>query len=165
MERGIIRIVVVLVTVGLNIGLDQVTKVMARAQLLGHPPRSYWNDFFRLMYVENKGAFLSLGSDLSDQVRYWVLHIFPVVLLTGMLFYVMLNRTLDRLQIISLAFIIGGGLSNVYDRLVYGQVTDFMNMGLGGLRTGVFNFADVSIMIGLGLMIPSALRKEQPKEA
>jgi signal peptidase II len=159
MKPQLARIAIVLLTVGANVTFDQVTKQIAREKLMGHPPISYWNDFFRLLYVENRGAFLSLGADLSDQLRYWVLHIFPVVLLVGMLIYVMFNRQLDRLQVLSLAFIIGGGLSNVYDRLVYGQVTDFMNMGLFGIRTGVFNFADVSIMIGLGLMLPSAFRK------
>ena len=59
-----------------------------------------------------------------------------------------------------MSFIIGGGISNVYDRIVYEAVTDFMNMGLFGVRTGIFNFADVSIMVGLGIMLPFAFQKE-----
>lgn len=160
MKRGIIRIVLVLAIVALNVGCDQATKQIAREELQYQPSRSYLGDVFRLTYVENRGAFLSLGADMSDQLRYWVLHIFPVILLVGLLFYAMLSRSLNRWQIIAMAFIIGGGISNIFDRLLYGQVTDFMNMGIGGLRTGIFNFADVSIMVGLTLMLPFAFKKQ-----
>ncbi|RME97064.1 MAG: signal peptidase II [Bacteroidetes bacterium] len=160
MERNINRIILVLVTIGANIGLDQWTKMWARQELQFAPPRSYWNDFFRLLYVENKGAFLSLGSELPEGLRVVLLHVFPVVLLGALMVYAMFSRALNRWQIIGMSFIIGGGISNVVDRIMMGQVTDFMNMGLFGIRTGIFNFADVSIMLGLAIMLPFAFRKE-----
>ena len=160
MERGIKRTVIVLAVILANVGLDQWTKELARQQLSGKYMYTYWNDFFRLLYVENKGAFLSLGSALTDQLRYWVLHYFPSALLAVMLGYVLLDRRMDRWQILSFSFIIGGGFSNIIDRIMYGQVTDFMNIGIGSLRTGIFNFADVSIMLGLGLMLPAVFRKQ-----
>ena len=164
MKRGVQRTIIVLVIIGLNILLDQWTKGWARETLQFQQAQSYWGDFFRLTYVENKGAFLSLGSGLSDNLRYWVLHLFPVVLLGALTLYAILSKAINKWQIIAMAFIIGGGVSNVYDRLLYGQVTDFMNMGAFGVRTGIFNFADVSIMIGLGLMLPFAFQKEPEKE-
>jgi signal peptidase II len=166
MKRGFVRIAIVVGIVLLNVGCDQVTKQMARDTLQYSSTRSYLDDFFRLTYVENKGAFLSLGSELSDQLRYWVLHIFPVVLLVGLFFYALFSRSLLKWQIIALAFIIGGGISNVVDRLLHGQVVDFMNVGIGGLRTGIFNFADMSIMLGLFIMLPFAFRKQktEPEE-
>lgn len=160
MERGIKRTVIIVAVILANVALDQWTKELARQHLSGNYMLTYWNDFFRLLYVENKGAFLSLGSSLSDQLRYWVLHYFPSALLVVMLGYVLLDRRMDRWQILSFSFIIGGGFSNIIDRILYGQVTDFMNMGIGGLRTGIFNFADVSIMLGLGLMLPAVFRKQ-----
>ncbi|PSR12407.1 MAG: signal peptidase II [Bacteroidetes bacterium] len=154
------RIVIVLVIMAANIGLDQWTKVWARQTLQYRPSRSYWDDFFRLVYVENKGAFLSLGSDLSEDVRMAILHFFPAVLLAVLTVYVMLSKALNKWQIVGMSFIVGGGISNVFDRILYAQVTDFMNMGLFGLRTGIFNFADVSIMVGLAIMLPFALQKD-----
>ncbi|MEL7249824.1 MAG: signal peptidase II [Bacteroidota bacterium] len=154
------RILLVLGLIIANIGLDQWTKVWARETLQFKPMESYWNDFFRLIYVENKGAFLSLGSDLSDGLRVAILHFFPAILLGALTLYAMFSKAINKWQIIGMSFIIGGGISNVYDRIVYEAVTDFMNMGLFGVRTGIFNFADVSIMVGLGIMLPFAFQKE-----
>lgn len=164
MNKKWTRIFLVLGIIVANIGLDQWTKVWARNTLQFRPMESYWNDFFRLIYVENKGAFLSLGSDLSDWTRILVLHFFPAILLAALTLYAMLSKALNKWQIVGMSFIIGGGISNVYDRIVYSAVTDFMNMGLFGVRTGIFNFADVSIMVGLAIMLPFAFQKEEPKK-
>lgn len=153
------RIALVLGVMVANIVLDQVTKSIAREQLMGAPPISYLGDFFRLSFVENRGAFLSLGAGMSEQLRYWGLKVLPVLLLIGLLGYTLFSASLSKLQVLAFAFILGGGISNVYDRLLYNQVVDFMNMGFPSLRTGIFNFADVSIMIGLGLMLPELFRR------
>lgn len=158
------RISLVLVLIIANIGLDQWTKIWARADLQYQPMKSYLNDFFRLLYVENRGAFLSLGSDLPDFWRTLVLHAFPAILLTAITLYAMFSKALNKWQVIGMSFIIGGGISNVYDRIMYSAVTDFMNMGAFGVRTGIFNFADVSIMVGLGIMLPFAFQKEPEEE-
>ncbi|WP_282775660.1 signal peptidase II [Phaeodactylibacter xiamenensis] len=157
------RIALVLGVVIANIVLDQVTKSMAREQLMGAGQISYLGDFFRLSFVENRGAFLSLGADMSEQLRYWGLKVLPVLLLIGLLGYTLFSPNLSKLQILAFAFILGGGISNVYDRLLYNQVVDFMNMGFPNLRTGIFNFADVSIMVGLGLMLPELFRRPSEK--
>jgi len=161
MKNKITRIILVLGIIGANIGLDQWTKIWARTNLQFQAPRSYWDGFFKLLYVENKGAFLSLGSNLPDGLRSLLLHAFPVVLLGGITLYTMFSKAINKWQVIGMSFIIGGGVSNVYDRILFGSVTDFMNMGLLGIRTGIFNFADVSIMVGLGFMLPFAFRKDK----
>ena len=53
---------------------------------------------------------------------------------------------------------IAGGLSNWFDRVSAGRVIDFMNIGIGGLRTGIFNVADVAIMVGAALFVLAELR-------
>ena len=158
------RILLVLGIIIANIGLDQWSKVWARETLQFKPMESYWNDFFRLIYVENKGAFLSLGSDLSDGLRTVILHFFPAILLAALTVYAMFSKALNKWQVVGMSFIIGGGISNVYDRIVYQAVTDFMNVGLFGVRTGIFNFADVSIMVGLGIMLPFAFQKDPSQQ-
>jgi len=81
-------------------------------------------------------------------------------------FYTFFSKELNKYQILALSFILGGGISNIYDRLLYGEVVDFMNMGIGDLRTGIFNFADVSIMVGIGIFIASNFigNKKKPAE-
>lgn len=157
------RILGVLIIVALNIGLDQISKAIARAELMGRPPRSFLGDLFRLGYVENRGAFLSIGAGLSDQLRYWALTVVPVFILSGLLLYTLFSRQLTRWQTLAFSFILGGGISNVYDRLLFGQVVDFMNLGIGSLRTGIFNFADVSIMVGLFMMLPFLFTNKKPE--
>lgn len=50
-------------------------------------------------------------------------------------------------------FVIGGGIGNLADRIIHGSVTDFLHLDLGVLQTGIFNFADVSIMAGLMMIL------------
>jgi len=147
----------------ISILLDRVTKIWALNTLSGMPVKSYLGDTFRLVFVENEGAFLSLGSDLSDGLRTILLTFFPVVILLALLVYTLFNNNLERIQRIAFAFILAGGFSNVYDRIVDGKVIDFMNMGIGSLRTGIFNVADMSIMLGLFIMIPFLFKKSPGK--
>jgi len=80
-------------------------------------------------------------------------------------FHVLTAKNLHIVQQAAFGFILGGGLSNIYDRIMEGRVVDFMNMGFGTLRTGIFNVADMSIMLGLFLMVPFLFQKQAPVEA
>lgn len=164
MKRDWKRWSIVLGIILVNVILDQWTKELARLNLQGQPDIIYWEGLFRLTFVENRGAFLSMGAGLSEQLRSLVLQVFPVILLVGLLVYTLRSLSLNRWQIIGLSFIIGGGLSNVYDRLLYGQVVDFMHMRVAGIQTGIFNIADVAIMIGLFIMLPFAFQRSETAE-
>jgi len=154
------RILIVLAIVFINVGCDQVTKQVAVEELSPGTIQPVLGDFFRLSYAENEGAFLSWGSDWSAGFQAFLLHFLPVVMLIGLLGYTFFSKQLSHWQIIAFSFIIGGGVSNIYDRLLYGRVVDFMNMGIGELRTGIFNCADVSIMIGLFILLPFIFTKD-----
>ena len=160
MKKYLIRLAMVLLVVLVNIGCDQKTKDIATNKLPHGVESSYLGDTFRLIYVENTGAFLSLGANQSERIRFWLLKFLPVLLLIVLSLYTLFSQQLDTLQIIALSFILGGGISNIFDRLLYGKVVDFMNMGIGDLRTGIFNFADVSIMVGMGLFLFINFRKK-----
>jgi signal peptidase II len=164
------RLIIILSLVFVSVGLDQLTKSFAteylREKLGGY---SYMDGFFRLIYAENEGAFLSLGSETTGWLKYIGLYAFPVVLLLGLFWYLLKSSTLTKTHIIALSLVLGGGVSNIFDRLLYGKVVDFMIMGAGNLKTGVFNIADVSIMTGLFLLIISRKKKvpasdEEPAE-
>lgn len=135
----------------ISVALDQGTKKMAIGMLMGRPPISYWGNLFRFDYVENPGAFLSLGGTLSPEMRFWVLNIAVSIFLLVLLYSVLTSRTMTLFNTICLSLVLGGGISNLIDRFFRhnGQVVDFMNMGIGSLRTGVFNVADVFIMFGI----------------
>ena len=137
-----------------SIVLDQLTKYFAQLYLRGRPAKIYLGDFFRLQYAENPGAMLGFGSQWPDDMRFWILTVGPAIILLVLLGYILFTPALSRSQSLALSLIAGGGLSNILDRIVNdGWVVDFMNMGIGGLRTGIFNVADVSIMAGLAIML------------
>lgn len=158
------RLVVLLVPGILATVLDRLTKIWAVNTLKEQPMQSYLNDTFRFVYAENTGAFLSLGSGMNDTLRYWVLAIVPVAVLLYIFVHVLTAKNLQVTQQAAFGFIVGGGLSNIFDRIMEGRVVDFMNIGIGSLRTGIFNVADMSIMLGLFLMVPFLFQKQKHEE-
>ena len=154
------RILVLLVVLVVCAGCDQATKSIAQQTLSGMPPQTLVAGLVRLEYTENPGAFLSLGAKLSDDARFWIFTVMVAVLLIGLLVFAFrMSPNTPFLIILAIALIVGGGLSNLIDRLVNdGRVVDFMQLGIGPLRTGVFNVADVAIMGGLAVMLVIVLR-------
>ncbi|HOK08090.1 MAG TPA: signal peptidase II [Candidatus Hydrogenedens sp.] len=143
--------------------IDQVTKVAAIKYLKGKPsihfPSSWTpNDLFRLTYTENTGAFLSLGSQLPESLRFWLFTVMNTVVLAILLFLIFYKQNLPHITMISFSLIISGGVGNIIDRIFRdGRVIDFMNIGIGfgswSLRTGIFNVADLAIVFGLILLL------------
>ncbi|MDQ7007742.1 MAG: signal peptidase II [Acidobacteriota bacterium] len=151
---GARRITFVLSVIVACVTIDQLTKVAAKAGLAGRAPITFLGDFFRLHYAENPGAILSLGAFLPQQARFWVFVVFVGAVLAVMLVLCLGRWPLSTQEVLGFSLIIGGGSSNLADRIRHdGLVTDFMNIGVGGLRTGIFNVADVAILAGAGLLI------------
>ncbi|MCH8955558.1 signal peptidase II [candidate division KSB1 bacterium] len=152
-----------------SMGFDQVSKNIAKSSLENSPPMSYLGETFRLQYAENTGSFLSLGSGLSKTTRFLLFTFLSGGLLIALFFYTIKSRDLQRKHIFALSLILGGGASNMIDRIVNdGKVIDFMNMGIGSLRTGIFNMADVLIMVGIAFILlfnfQSHKEKRSPSE-
>lgn len=159
------RLTVVLAVVAVTVGLDQWTKYLATVHLQGEPDRFFFGDVLRLTHVHNTGAFLSLGSGLGDFWRPVLLNLFPALLLIGLLYYIFREKLLNGWQVLALSLIVGGGLSNIIDRLLYGHVVDMLHLKAFGLQTGIFNVADMAIMAGMFIMLPFALRPEKKPTA
>jgi signal peptidase II len=148
------RLVLISVISLLTVGIDQATKALAAEFLPRGQVHSYWFDTVRIVYAENSGAFLGLGGGLSPELRFALFVVLVGFFLLGLLAYTLAGRDLTRLSVAGLALLFAGGLSNFYDRLANnGAVIDFINMGLGPVRTGIFNIADMAIMLGLLLLI------------
>ena len=133
-------------------GCDRVTKHLAVTNLAGMPERSYLGDTIRLDYHENTGGFLSAGATWRPEVRAAVFQGANGVFLFGSLALAVRFKW-SRLGAAGLLVFLAGGFSNLIDRITMGSVIDFLNVGIGPIRTGIFNVADVAIMAGMGMLL------------
>ncbi|WP_299312033.1 signal peptidase II [uncultured Aquimarina sp.] len=154
---GKIRVLLVLSLVLLNIGCDQVSKTLVRQTIAPNQRIEVFQNNLVLTKVENRGAAYSLGSDLAPVLKIIFLQILPIIVLLFLLRLILIKTSYSKETILGFTFIIGGGIGNLYDRIVYGSVTDFMIMDLGFIKTEIFNMADVSIMIGSFIILITVL--------
>lgn len=136
-------------------GVDQVTKFWAVSTLFGQGPRIFMNGLFQFVYAENPGAFLGLGGQWSREARFIVFALIVLFGLGGMLWY-LLKKENFKLNLYAYTFILAGGFGNLWDRMFHedGHVIDFMLIDVWGpLRTGVFNVADIFIVVGVLLAL------------
>ncbi len=141
------------------VGCDQVTKSAAKHLLTKSDPIPLLNDFIVFDYTENPGGFLSLGAELPSSIRFLLFSVLAVTLLVAIAVLSLKYSSIDRTQLVGVGLAIGGGMSNLLDRLVNdGRVTDFVSIGIGTLRTGIFNVADVAILAG-AVLLAAGMRK------
>ena len=144
----------------LAIAFDQISKVWERNNFESYIETSIVGDIFTLIKVENTGAFLGMGSELPETLRVLLLIVLPVIVLVGITVYTYLDKSLDKTSIIGFSLIIGGGIGNIFDRIVYGSVTDFLYLNFEFFKTGIFNIADLSVTIGMILILISSFKKK-----
>jgi signal peptidase II len=160
-NRKNLRIMLLLLMVALNVGCDQVSKQIVRNKVDEYETINVVKNYFIITKVENTGAFLSAGNNLPDVIRLILLTILPILVLGWGLIYLFTKRDLPKAMQVGLCFLIGGGIGNVYDRVLFGSVTDFLHLDFGFFRTGVFNLADMSIMLGIGLLFIISLKRKK----
>jgi signal peptidase II len=141
-------------------GCDRVTKHLAVTTLAGMPGQSYLGDTVRLDYHENSGGFLSTGATWHPAVRTGVFQIANGLFLLGAVIFAARYQW-SRWARIGLILFLAGGVSNLVDRVTMGSVIDFLNVGIGPIRTGIFNVADVAIMAGVVLLIAERYRSHR----
>src|SRR4051812_17610511 len=166
MTRRWISRVALLAVVPTTIGCDQVSKHLATVHLMGVPRQSFLGDSIRLEYARNPGAFLSLGSELPPALRTALFSFGTAIILAACVVAIVRQCRVRQgrmtLAVLGLTLVVGGGVSNLADRAAHGAVIDFLNVGLGSLRTGIFNVADMAIMTGIGLVLLQAARQRKP---
>ena len=155
------RYLLITILVFLSIAFDQISKIWVRNNFESYSEKSIIGDVFTLIKVENTGAFLGMGSELSEIPRILLLIILPVIVLISITLYTFIDKSLDKLSIIGFSLIIGGGIANIFDRIVFGSVTDFLYINLGGIfKTGIFNIADLSVTTGMILILISSFKRK-----
>ena len=128
------------------IGLDQLTKWLTVVNLDEWESFPLWQDVFHFTYVRNTGMAFGMLKD-----HRWVFIVFSTVSIVALLVYLFCFRPESRWMQVSLAFIVGGGIGNMIDRILLGYVVDFFDFRL--INFAVFNVADSFVCIGAGMMI------------
>jgi signal peptidase II len=144
------------------VGCDQATKSIAVSHLPAMKTFSYLGDTLRLQLSYNRGAFLSMGHSLPDFLRHSIFTVGTCFILLGGLIFALSSKSSTFYMILAISLFIAGGVGNLIDRILRdGTVVDFLNVGIGPLRTGIFNIADVAIMGGAALLFFTTLRKQK----
>ena len=136
-----------LITAGVIL-LDQITKILALQHLAPVGSLPLWENVLHLTYVENTGAAFGMLKD-----HRWVFMVISTVALGGMIVYMFLNKTKHPLETTAVAFIVGGGIGNMIDRLTRGFVVDFVDVKCIPHWNYIFNVADIFVCVGCGLFI------------
>ena len=138
---------------------DQISKISIK---------QYWNtneisstiniigDFLRFYFIENPGIAFGLNPFNSM----WLTIITCSIIIFLLVHFVQLIKT-NSSDSLAIAFVLGGAIGNAIDRMLalfpsktnYGGVVDFIDIGFGSFRWYIFNVADMSITIGLILII------------
>lgn len=149
----------------INILADQITKLLATTYLEGKETLSFLYNTIILQYAENSGAFLSLGYNWPEAIKYIVLVVIPILACLYGLYYCAFKLKKKKLVIVTVS-IIGGGLGNLIDRLFNDfRVVDFLNFGIGSFRTGILNVADMSVTFGVILLLIDQFRTRKTNAA
>src|SRR5262249_25718654 len=135
---------------------------VATTGLAGQPPIFLLGDTIRLSYAENPGGFLSVGAGLPEWVRVWMFVALAIVAVFALAVFSVHKLPIDLVHLIALTMLIGGGVGNIIDRVIYGAVRDFLNVGVGPIRTGVFNVADLAITFASVLLVLRAWKERVP---
>jgi signal peptidase II len=146
------RTLAVAVTISACFGCDHASKRVAVSFLPEARRVSLLGDVVRLELVRNAGAFLGAGAGLSEGTRTILFVWGNAALILGALAVALRSRTPSGVAM-GAALVAGGGVGNLWDRATgAGLVIDFLNLGVGPVRTGIFNVADVAVMAGVVLL-------------
>lgn len=156
------RLVLVLLVLVACVGCDQTTKAFAESRLPESHALSFLADTVRLQVAYNEGAFLGLGASLPEDWRLAALRVGVAAILLVLLGYTLFTRALRVGGVLALALVIAGGASILIDRFAHaGYVVDFINLGVGSLRTGIFNVADIAIAAGVFVLLVQGWRESR----
>lgn len=144
--------------------IDQGTKYLIAKRLELYEQIPVIGDFFLITSSRNRGAAFGI---LQDQL--WFFIVVTLVVVAGIVWY--MQKVLKegrKLLPTALALVLGGALGNFIDRLLMGEVVDFLQFNFGSYTFPIFNIADSCIVIGVALIILDTLldgRREKMKTA
>jgi signal peptidase II len=165
------RVLALLALLVPSVACDQVTKMLAVDHLKGAGTIHVVDGLFRLTYAENPGAFLGLGTNLPHAIRIPIFVVLALGFVIGAAVFVARQKKIAPALFVAVALLAAGAAGNVIDRVMRegSRVVDFAVLGVktpfGRVQTGVFNVADIYIMVGAGLVVLASLRKKDDEDA
>jgi len=142
--------------------LDRWTKALIQNRFALNESIPVIDAFFNITYVRNTGVAFGIFSSISSPAKSVLLSIFTGFAAIVVIVYSFRNPVTNRLLQTALALILGGALGNLYDRLAYGYVIDFLEFYIGRYHWPAFNIADSAITVGVLLLAFEIIRNETP---
>lgn len=141
--------------------LDQITKLSVKARFMLHESIEVWGEIVRLTYIENPG--MAFGIQFGGKYFFTVFATIATIVILVYLYRLRHERLVSRL---ALALIFGGAIGNLIDRYAYGQVIDFIDVGIDfDTRWPVFNVADSAVTVGMLMLVFFVLFEREPQPA
>ena len=141
--------------------LDRLTKLLVEARIGFEDTVKVIPGFFDIVYSRNRGVAFGIFNDSAFQWRTALLVGASLVAAVVVGWILRRPERLDRCTFWGLALVLGGALGNVYDRIVAGQVTDFLLFYVGDYQWPAFNAADSAIVVGSGLLLIDLVRPQR----
>jgi signal peptidase II len=142
-------------------GMDRLSKSLVVARLPLYESVPVIRDFFHLTHVANTGALFRLMAGLAAPIRGIVFITIPVLAIFLILIFQFRTGESELPVQVGLALILGGAMGNLYDRVFYGHVVDFLDFSLAGHHWPAFNLADSSICLGVFTLVLDLIRQDQ----
>lgn len=146
---------------GLVVALDRLTKWLIEARVGVMESYTVIPGFFDIVHSKNRGVAFSLFHDSTSPWRTTLLILVQtaaLLLIGGMLWN---TARRERWMLVSLGLILGGAIGNLIDRVVWGEVTDFLDFYIGHLHWPAFNVADSAVVIGSAILILHLLKPKR----
>jgi signal peptidase II len=124
--------------------IDQVVKILVINKMALQQSITIINNFFNITYVRNTGAAWSI---LSGNVL--LLIMISVLALVTIYYYLIKDKDLNKIDIVSYSMLIGGIIGNLIDRIVHGYVIDYLDFTIFNYNFPIFNIADTLIVISI----------------
>lgn len=141
--------------------LDRLTKWMVERLVSFNDTDTVIPGFFDIVHSQNRGVAFGILNDSTSEWRTLALIALSAIAVIVVSVVLWRARRLDPLPLWGLALILGGAAGNVFDRIVWGQVTDFLEFYVGQYHWPTFNVADSAIVIGSGLFLLDTLRAKR----
>ena len=143
---------------------DRLAKWIVDKNIALHESVAVVPGFVHLTHVENRGAAFGLFAESPSEWKIAVLVLFSLVALVVVSALLWKNSHAMTTTGVGLALILGGALGNLWDRLVSGQVVDFLDFYIGNYHWPAFNLADSAIVVGALLLVTEILFSKSPSE-
>jgi len=140
--------------------LDQATKLLARLLLSPHRNMHFFGDTLRLQLIVNNGGVGGIGATSGDLVQPFFIG-WSICMLGTIVAWGLFSKAHGPLAVVAAGLVFSGGMGNILDRLLIGGVIDFINLNTVGLRTAIFNVADLFILSGLAVLLASLMQERR----